>query len=243
MRLPEAIITERDAQIFSAKVAGASYRQIAKALGIAVSTAHQGYLRELKRHAKLSAESSEHAAELYMEQLDELYRQLWPMTRERTIEIDGVDVKLPPDKDAVDRVLKIMGMRAKLQGLDKQIIQIGAGAGSGPALEAGDNGKEITSETMAKDLAKQLIKHGVLEGPVAEMIERALRDQGVSLASDIEDAVLISDTDDPVVPPLGVLAAPQGDVPPPWMDDEDLDYVPGSWIPDNIETGSVFEPE
>jgi hypothetical protein len=84
---------------------GQTYAQIAAALGVSESRAHQVVTEELRR---LHAERSEAAGEvlrLELERLDVLQASVWPKAK-------------AGEPTAVERVLNIMARRAKLLGLD-----------------------------------------------------------------------------------------------------------------------------
>lgn len=239
MRIPEAILVERDAQIYRARLAGNDFRTIGKSLNVSASTAHAGYLRELKRRANLGQEEMENAAFKQLDQLDAMLRSIWHMTKEREMELPGSGemVTVPPSLDAIDRCQRIIAMQAKILGTDKENLSLGYG-GQQPAIGNSESGtKEITSETAARELARQMFQNKVLDGPIADVIRRMLAEENIDDA-DIEDAVVLDDTTGE--PQRQLPASTGGDEPPEWLDDDDEAYVPGGWVPTELETGGKY---
>ena len=236
MKLPAAIVSERDARIFNMKQGGATYRQIGAALGISQTTAHAGYMRELKRKAKFGSDSAHDSVWAHLEQLDTLIQQLWPMTKPHEVEaVDSmgntIKVKMPPSMDAIDRVGKLLQAKAKIMGYEKDVMILqNANASGGPEINAGGEMGELTPERAAKQFATELLKHGVFSGPVAETVEKMLAKGD---KPDIVDAEIISDSFD-------TLELESGDerIPPPWQEDDEDEYIPGAWLPDDMPDGN-----
>lgn len=238
MRLPESIISERDARIYEARKSGMSFRQIAAGMNISPSTAHDGYMRFIRKQRTFQDVDAKDALTLQLDQLNTLLSGLWPLTRPHTItNDDGDEIRVPPSMEAVDRVLKILTQISKLQGIDKDVIQI-ENTKAGPSV-GGEMAIEATPEHMAKELATQLIKNKIISGPMAEMIEKMLAEQ-----NEIIDGEVIEETDLGAIPALsaGYVEDSGGDLPPPWIDDEEED-IPGAWVPDDAQGGHEVEPE
>ena len=96
---------ERQRQALELRKAGASYPEIARTLGCALSSAHKSVSAALQ---KTLQEPAAEVRQLELDRLDRLMRALWPAA------IEG-------DPNVIDRVLKIMARRAALQGLDVEV--------------------------------------------------------------------------------------------------------------------------
>lgn len=229
MRVPEALIAERDARMFELRKSGLNFRQIAKAADVSTSTAHAGVQRVLKKIGKELVENHGDAWRLELERLDSLMVQLWPLTRPHEIETDdGHKIKIPPSFDAIDRVLKIMDRRAKLMGLDQQGIAeaaLGGGGGTQPQVPIigvpteGGTG-EVTAMEEARNLLKIALAAGVIDRSTVDVEAFGLD------PDDIEDAEIIQDEE-------AMLAIESGErddsgeiIPPPWAEDEDPGGLP-----------------
>lgn len=235
MRLPEAVLSERDAAFYQARMQGHSFRVIAKANNVSVGTAHAGFIRHQKRQAKLGAAASKDAVWLALDQYDALIAQLWPMTRTRKIQIDTEDgmreIEVGPSMDAVDRVHKLLASKHKILGLEKDVLQLTVGGDSGPGLGSSKDAIEATPEVMAKEFAAELIKHRVIAGPLVETIEKML---STANRGDIIEAEVIEDTQDQLA-----IGSGEENIPPAWIDDDEDEYIPGSWIPDDMDDGET----
>lgn len=235
MRVPETFLIERDAKIYVLRLSGADFRTIAKMLKISPSTAHKGYLRELRRRTQMGSEEAEYAAHKQIDQLDNLMAQLWPLARERKVPIPGSPdeyVTLPPSMEAIDRILKAITIQAKIYGTDVRSIPTVTQVG--PAIGGATQDMQITAETQAKELVKEYLKVGVMAGEAAELLKKALELE----EPDIEDAVVIEDSFDDE--PLALPESTGDDLPPMW-DDGDEDYVVVQWKPDRSIDGSSFK--
>ncbi len=241
MKLPAHIVEERDARIFAAKNRGMSYREIAQAMDISVATAHAGFIRQQNRIGKLAQEDAINGVWSHLEKLDALERPLWPLTKERVVEVDGpngvpIQVTVPPDMNAIVNINKIMQQRAKIMGWEKEVVinqTVGAGGGNGPAIGDANKSGEITTEDLAKELASELFKNDIITGPLREQLEAALQ---LELQDDIEDAEVLEDT---FQFELGPANTDDSALPPAWIDDDDDEYVPGAWVPDDLEDGNT----
>lgn len=231
MRITEAFIAERDNRAYELRKAGASYRQIAAALSVSESTAHAAVQRAIKKINQRFA--LDHAAELQLEveRLDDLMRQLWPLTRPQEVETGDFDasgnpvkVKIPPNMDAVDRVLKIAAQRAKLLGLDSIKISVDHGGPQAPELGGGQKAIEKTPKEEALTLLKELEKAGIIEGAVSRQIRKQV---GAVDEGEIIDAVVVGED----VDLLELESGEAEDEPPPWVEDDDDDEISPPWRP------------
>jgi len=102
-RNPSPEVADKERQALELRRAGATYDEIAQAIGYATAQgAYLAYNRALKR-ALLEAGADE-VREMELDRLDRLQRAYWPKA-------------LGGDGKAADRVLKIMEHRAKYLGL------------------------------------------------------------------------------------------------------------------------------
>lgn len=231
MRLPQRTIEERDAQIWRYRQQGMSFRQIAAQMSIAPSTAYEGYNRELRRVARTTEANPQAVAVSMLSKFDTLESILWPQARPHKIKLppdengEIQEIEVPPNMDAIDRLMKIQTQRAKLLGLEKDVVQIET-TQSRPAVNTEiEAGKGSTSEKEAKELALDLIKYGVLDGKVAKMIESALKDE------DIIDVEVIEDSED-LLQLNPVRAEESTQIAPEWEDEEETQD--GWWVAEEI---------
>lgn len=138
---PDAIsLAEKRLQALNMRAAGASYDDIAKALGYADRSGSYNAVKAALEGA--IKEPAEEAIILETSRLDRLLRALWPQAiGVQTITDAHGNVttrQVPPDLFAVDRVLMIMQRRARLLGLDAPTK------------------KQITGEWVMKDAASKV---------------------------------------------------------------------------------------
>lgn len=96
---------QRHTQALELRLGGATYREIGAALGCSEPRAHQIITEELTRLNTERAETAAEVRRLELERLDALLAGIWPAAQSG-------------DGPAIDRVLSIMGRRARLLGLD-----------------------------------------------------------------------------------------------------------------------------
>jgi hypothetical protein len=190
MRVPEAVIFDMDNRCFELRKAGLSYNNIAKALDCSTGRAWNGVKRTMERISIRLAEDNRDTHRLELERLDSMLQHLWPLTMPRKVrkEDGSGDIDVPPSMDAVDRVLKIMDRRAKLLGLDTQVIHLNTGrpgeVAVGPAAkELG----EITPKEEAMRLMRLFVDTGVMDPAAMAAIK-------LSTGLDIVDAEVVSDS-------------------------------------------------
>lgn len=117
---------ERRAFVLAMRKSGATYDQIANAAIEQFGTDHlpsgwdkryayRDVQAELTSLRTDTAENAEAIRQIEVERLDALLAALWGQARGKRTK----DEYIPPDLQALDRVLKIMERRAKLVGLDK----------------------------------------------------------------------------------------------------------------------------
>ncbi|MEE6264885.1 hypothetical protein V2E29_04390 [Streptomyces diastatochromogenes] len=105
----QAATAERRAKAIRMKIEGATYTQIADALGYASrSAAHMDVKRSLERHVVEEGLAIEAWRELELARLDTLQQAIW-------------DKAMSGDPRAIEAALKILDRRAKLLGLDSAI--------------------------------------------------------------------------------------------------------------------------
>ncbi|WP_409264506.1 helix-turn-helix domain-containing protein [Pseudomonas sp. KCJK9000] len=107
-RPDQLLAMERKRKAFALRKGGASYTEIADALGISVSTAH-GYVTELlKQLSEGTKEDAEVVKQLELMRLDQMWMAIEGQIRKGHLQ-------------AIDKGLKVMDRRAKYLGLDSPI--------------------------------------------------------------------------------------------------------------------------
>lgn len=200
MSYPEITIADRDYRAFELRKMGLSFKQIGRTLDIHEQTARTAVRRttdRLNRHAETLTE----VVRTDLERLDTLLANIWSMTMpHKVVTPDGEEITLPPNMDAIDRVLKIMSQKAKLLGLDQVTVNISGGNDGSGSAALGAKQKPLDQIT-AKDEAQRLLKimgdSGVLPLSVVNSIREAT---GSGNDEEIIDAEVV---DDPPMPELG----------------------------------------
>ncbi len=104
---------EKRTQVLELRRAGASLRDMERALGIDKNTAKR-YLDEAMADLQAAQnEKAEATRAVELDRLERLHMALWPKA------VGGKDV--PPDYAAVDRLVRISERRSKLLGLDAPV--------------------------------------------------------------------------------------------------------------------------
>jgi hypothetical protein len=103
-----AITRKRDTDAFNLRLAGATFADIGRQLGIAETNARKAYMRQLERLAPIA--DREEQRRLEAQRLDRLQLPHWQKA------ING-------DAEATQTVLNIMARRARLLGLDAQVSE------------------------------------------------------------------------------------------------------------------------
>lgn len=96
---------EREHKAMGFRLAGFTYAQIAKELGMSEAGAHKAVTRALKRLNEKLSEQAEELRRMELERLDNMFRVMWSQV-------------LNGNQGAVDRALRIMKRRAEMLGLD-----------------------------------------------------------------------------------------------------------------------------
>lgn len=226
--------------MLEARKAGANYREIARMFDVSPATAHAGVKRALRKEGARYAEEIESIGWLISERYDTLLRDLIPFTKPQKITDPqtGEEHRVPPSFEAVDRVLKILNEQKKMFGLDKDVISIEGPRQSGPTVGDESTG-EITPEDYATKVLSELIKVGAIGGDDASKLQ-AMMGQEIIDAEVIEESPVaeIAQTSGVEVPSLVHQAK---DDAPEWVDEDDEDYQPGNWIPDEMGNASELE--
>jgi hypothetical protein len=111
---------ERRRRALQLREAGYTYAEIATALGWKQAKTAEVFV---KRALRLTyQEPADRVRQLELNRLDRLMRGIW--TRAIGRPASGNQPEVPPDLDAIDRVLKLMGRRARLLGLDVQNFNV-----------------------------------------------------------------------------------------------------------------------
>lgn len=195
MKLPEQVVLERDIMMYELRKRGLSYEQIGKAMQISSSTAHKGVARMTERILKRMSTDRAAQAALDLERLDSLLANVWDLTRKRKIEgPGGEEIELPPSFEAIDRALKIMDRRAKLLGLDNNVIDVNITGGLQAAIPGGEK-EDALSERTARDEAIELMKvmrnAGVLDDELTARILAGVDETKELEAPDGDDEEII----------------------------------------------------
>ena len=140
---PKALETlERQIQALNMRTAGASYDDIAKALGYSQRSSAYKAVQSALDHAV--EEPAREAIILETSRLDRLLRALWPFAIGIRVSTDAagnqITRNVDPDYFAIDRVLSIMQRRARLLGLDAPTK------------------KQVTGEWVMKGAAEEIAK-------------------------------------------------------------------------------------
>lgn len=217
MRLPEAVVQERDHRAYEMRKAGMSFRQIARALQVSESTAHAAVTRMYRKIGTKFAEDNVDTVRLELDRLDALMQNIWPMTMPHRVESDDGDtITLPPNFDAIDRVLKIMDRRAKLLGLDSATLNVNAGGqnNGAPGLGAKEQQvAEITPEQEARRLMALMQEAGVIDQAMMVQIRRAL-------GEDVVDVESVEANTSRAVPVFELPVGDEEEIAPEWMPDD-----------------------
>lgn len=112
---------ERETKAFELRKGGATYAQIATALGVTRQGAHKMIKRTMAELSALAEEDAEEVRRMEIERLDAMLLGLWEKARRG-------------HEGAVDRVLRIMQRRSDMLGLDapKRSAHQLTGEGGGP---------------------------------------------------------------------------------------------------------------
>lgn len=231
MKLPEAVVVERDAKMFELQRRGFTVPQIAAACKVSETTVYNGCKRVMTRIQKRQAVDWSHEMRLDKERLDEMLSNVLPMTRPKKMAVEGEeDIVIPPSLDAMNTALKIFDRRAKMGGYDNLSIDInvnGGGSGSGaPSLEGEKKTTEVSPVQEVKGLLKTMAEAGVLDESLSAVIQQMMGEA----ESDIIEAEVVE------TEPLAITAHDPSldeDGPPAFVDDyDDEDLDAGPWSPD-----------
>jgi hypothetical protein len=206
MRVPAAILIERDDEALRLRRRGYSYPKIARKLDISQSTAHAAVGRALQRYQAEMAEAQGEVLALELQRLDSMWEAIAPFIEPLVIEDEdtGRQKLVPPDKDMLDRALKIMDRRAKYLGLDKVNLAIlwANSAKGGAAALGGDDESEAAATKTAEDEAREMLaflsEHHLLPRDAFSTIAQ-------QAGWDVVDADVVEDSDRPALP------SPRGD--------------------------------
>jgi hypothetical protein len=225
MKLPEVIITERDATMFEMRKQGLTYRQIGKAMNVSESTAYKGCKRVSDKIIKQLSIDYGQEFIVDLQRLEGMYANFAPLARpQKIVTDDGEEITIPPSVDAANVLLKILDKKARLLGLDQGNaieINIGSNNVNAPALPSAEteDGKETTPEDEARKLLKVMREAGIID----ESFFAALKE--TANLDDIVDAEIVED-DDQLELEAQVIE------PPSFVDDYDEESPEMSWNPE-----------
>lgn len=226
--------------MLEARKQGLNYREIARQFDCSASTAHSGVKRALRKEAARYTEDQGDAIWLILERYETILRNLLPFTRitKMTHPETGEEIRVPPSMEAIDRVHKIQTTIQKMLGLDQEAISIEFSRTDAPGIDDGKGGKEITPEDYSKKMIAELIKAGALAGPEAHALESLLGEQIMDAEGQevVTRQLPTGPTPDMQVP--SIVADREFEDAPEWVDDDDEDYQPGKWIPDDLGNAS-----
>jgi DNA-binding CsgD family transcriptional regulator len=97
---------QRQLQALELRRQGKRYEEIAEALGVSISSAWRLVHRAYKRSVKLADEEAEMQRQLDLQRLDVALAAIWPAVQAGELA-------------AIDRLVSILGRRARLLGLDR----------------------------------------------------------------------------------------------------------------------------
>lgn len=118
-----AVIAERRVRALQYRLAGASYRKIAKELQVSVETAWSDVQAELRALRDIAVQDAEELRELELQRLDEWTLHLTAKAREG-------------DPRAIQTLVRIQERRARLTGIDAPERRELTGKGGGPIAVA-----------------------------------------------------------------------------------------------------------
>lgn len=107
-RAEQLLAAERKKKAFALRKGGASYPEIAEALGVSVSTAHGYVASTLEALQKEAREDADVIREMELMRLDSMWMALMPQMQKGHLQ-------------AIDKGLKIMERRSKFLGLDMPV--------------------------------------------------------------------------------------------------------------------------
>lgn len=220
MKLPEAVVTERDSTIFEMRKQGLTYRQIGRALQISESTAYRGCKRiSDKIISKLAIDHGQEIL-LDLQRIDGMIASFLPQTRVKKIETpDGDEVEIPPNIDAANMVLKLMTHRAKLLGLEQGSgteINITQNVANMPVINTSVESEAVekTPEEEAKHLFNVFKEAGVIDD---DAFNNLIGATAVVIDAEVVDETQFSDE----IEELEAIEAAPLEEPPEFMEGDD----------------------
>lgn len=133
----KATRAERENIVFEMRKAGATFEKIGAALGVSAQRVHQIFERKLREVRTQTSQNAELLRALEMQRLDDLQSFLWDKAKKG-------------NATAIDRILKIMERRARLEGLDApQRIGLGGDPDAPPIKTETRTAAEFTDDELA----------------------------------------------------------------------------------------------
>jgi len=137
----KATRAERENIVFEMRKSGATFEKIGAALGVSAQRVHQIFERKLLEVRSKTGQTAEQLRALEMQRLDDLQSFLWDKAKKG-------------NATAIDRILKIMERRARLEGLDApQRIGLGGDPGAPPIKQETRSIYEFTDDELANIVA------------------------------------------------------------------------------------------
>jgi len=186
-------IAERDLLIFQMKRDGKQQSDIAKELGITTRAVGEAVKRQLARINREALVSYPEVLRLELERLDALQDSVWPLTKTHThVMHDGTEVVVPPDLRAVDSMLRIIGQRARLLGIDTQRIDVKVSGGTEVRHTlhgaAGGQDQKIDYRQESRNMLELMMNAGIVKEDFAKKLLTELdAEDGIIEATVVEE--------------------------------------------------------
>lgn len=177
MGVTSEFLSERDRQIYELRKTGMSHEDIAQKLELTLGSVASSIDRHLKKLNSKAYLSYPEVLRMELERLDQLQQALWPFTQfhSKTLD-DGTEIVLEPDERKIATVLAIMDRRAKLLGMDKQVVDINmVGQIDVRSSLEGSNQIELSRESESLQLLDAFAETGVLDADVIAALRAKLR--------------------------------------------------------------------
>lgn len=193
-KLPQLVITERDAVMYEMKKAGATYKMIGKQFNVSESTAYRGVERMGRRVADRL--TLDHSAEAILDvaRMDDMLRSFLPMTKQQKMSLpdSNEEIIIPPSFDAANMVMKIIAQRSKFFGYDSgESLSITVHSGGGPTTAEQKVATETSPEQEVKELLKVFKDAQIMDPEALDLINSMINANEEK--DDILDAEVVDD--------------------------------------------------
>lgn len=176
--LTREFIAERDLRIFKMRQAGVPIHEISRRLNMSNKAVTNALQRQLGRMNREALNAYPEVLRMELERLDALQQAIWPLTQHRRITLpDGTETAVEPDLKAIQQVLSIMDRRAKLLGMEQNVITLNVDTGEDTpqraALAGANQATDLNTydpETEARELLAISAMAGIITQDVAEQL-------------------------------------------------------------------------